>query len=97
MVSANKSNCHSPALVQKPVQVQGSTSKEYGENVGGAVLHNWEYDRQEKGQEQATCSHTQHCWDHSCKCGLISNMKVCATVSHGKLSIAFNSMAHTSN
>jgi hypothetical protein len=41
MVSANKFDCHSPAPVQKPVQVQGSTSKEYGEDVGGAVLRNW--------------------------------------------------------
>jgi hypothetical protein len=40
MVSANKFDCHSPAPVQKPVQVQGSTSKEYGED-GGAVSRNW--------------------------------------------------------
>jgi len=55
MVSANKFNCHSPVLIQKPVQVQGSTSKEYGEDVDGAVSRNWECDRQENRWEQATC------------------------------------------
>ena len=79
MVSANKFGCHSPLLVQKPVQVQGSTSKEYGDDVGGAVWRNWERDRQEKRREQATCSHPRHCWDHSCECGRISNTEVCAT------------------
>jgi len=67
MVSANKFDCHSPAPVQKPVQVQGSTSNEYGED-GGAVSRNWECDRQEKRREQATCSHARHSWDHSCEC-----------------------------
>jgi hypothetical protein len=57
MVSANIFDCHSPAPVQKPVQVQGSTSKEYGED-SGAVSRNWEYGRQEKRREQATCSLT---------------------------------------
>jgi hypothetical protein len=80
MVSANKFDCNSPAPVQKPVQVQGSTSKEYSEDVGGAVSHNWEYGRQQKRREQATCSHTRHCWDHSCKCGPISSTEVCVTV-----------------
>jgi hypothetical protein len=56
MVSGNNFNCHSPVLVQKPVQVQGSTSQEYIEDVGGAVSHNWECDGQEKRWEQATCS-----------------------------------------
>jgi hypothetical protein len=37
MVSANKCDCHSPVPVQKPLQVQGSTSKEYGEDGGEAV------------------------------------------------------------
>jgi hypothetical protein len=45
MVFANKFDCHTPAQVQKPVQVQGSTSKEYGEDAGEAVLRNWEYCR----------------------------------------------------
>jgi hypothetical protein len=67
MVSANQFDCHSPAPVQKPVQVQGSTSKEYGEDVGGAVSRNWESGLQEKWREQATCSHARHCWDHSCE------------------------------
>jgi len=97
MVSANKFDCPSPAPVQKPVQVQGSTSKEYGEDVGGAVSRNWEYDRQEKRWEQTTCSHARHCWDHSCECGLISSTEVCATVSLRKRGIAFDSMAYTSN
>jgi hypothetical protein len=48
MVSENKLDCHSPAPVQKPVQVQGSTNKEYGEDVGGVVSRNWERGRQEK-------------------------------------------------
>jgi hypothetical protein len=73
MVSANEFDCHSPVPVQKPVQVQGRTSKEYGEDVGGAVSRNWEYVRQEKRREQFTCSHTRHCWDNSCECGLISS------------------------
>jgi hypothetical protein len=97
MVSANKFDCHSPAPVQNPVQVDGSTSKEYGEDIGGAVSRNWECDRQEKRQEQATCSHTRHCWDHSCECGLISNTEVCATDSRRKWGIAFDSMARTLN
>ena len=97
MVSANKSDCHSPAPVQKPIKVQGSTSREHGEDVGGAVSRNWECDRQEKRREQATWSHVRHCWDSSCECGLISNTEVCATVSRRKWSIAFDSMAHTSN
>jgi hypothetical protein len=54
MVSANKFDCQSSAPVQKPVQVQGSTSKEYGEDAGGAVSRNWEYGMQEKRREQAT-------------------------------------------
>jgi len=54
MVFANKFDCHSPAPVQKPVQVQESTNKEYGEDVGGAVSRKWEYGRQEKRREQAT-------------------------------------------
>jgi hypothetical protein len=41
MVFANKFDCHNPTLFQKPVQVQGSTIKEYGED-GGAVSRNWE-------------------------------------------------------
>jgi hypothetical protein len=45
MASANKFECHSPVPVQKLVQVQGSTNKEYGEDVGGAVLRNWECGR----------------------------------------------------
>ena len=97
MVSANKFDCHCPAPVQKSVQVQGSTSKEYGEEVGGAVSRNWECCRQEKRREQATCSQARHCWDHSCECGLISSTEVCATVSRKKWGIAFDSMAHTSN
>jgi hypothetical protein len=40
-VSTNKFDYHSPSPVLKPVQVQGSTSKEYGED-GGAVSRNWE-------------------------------------------------------
>jgi hypothetical protein len=50
MVSANKFDFHSPASVQNPVQVQvqGSTSNKYGEDVDGAVSRNWECDRQEK-------------------------------------------------
>jgi len=72
--------------VQKPVQVQGSTSKEYGEDVGGAVSCNWECDRQEKRLEQAACSHARHCWDHSCKCGLISKVEVCATAAENEVS-----------
>ena len=43
--------------------------------VGAAVSHNWEYGRQEKGREQATCSHARHRWDHSCECGLTSSTK----------------------
>ena len=39
MVPAYKFYCHSPAPFQKPVQVQGSTSKEYVEDAGGAVSH----------------------------------------------------------
>jgi hypothetical protein len=70
--------------------------KEYGEDGGGAVSRNWESDRQEKRRERATCSHTRHCWDHSCECGLIST-EVCATVSRRKWGITFDSMAHTSN
>jgi hypothetical protein len=97
MVSANKFNCHSPAPVQKPVQVQGSTSKEYSEDIGGAVSHNWECGRQEKRWEQATSSHARHCWDHSCECGLISSTEVCVTVSLRKWGISFDSMAHTWN
>ena len=97
MVSANKFHCRSPVPVQKPVQVQGSTSREYGEDIGGAVLRSWEFGRQEKRQEQATCLHTRHCWDHSCACGLISSLEVCATVSLRKRGIAFDSMAYTSN
>jgi len=97
MVSANKFDCHSPAPVQKPVQVQGSTSKEYGEDAGGAVSRNWECGRQEKRPEQTTCSHARHCWDHSCECGLISSMEVCAIVSLRKRGIALDSTAHTSN
>ena len=97
MVSANKFDCHSPAPVQKPVQVQGSTSKEYGEDVGGTVSRNWECDRQKKRREQATCSHARHCWDNLCEFGLISNTEVCATVSRRKWGIAFDSMAHNSN
>jgi len=97
IVSANKFDCHSPAPVQKPVQVQGSTSKEYGEDVGGTVSRNWECDTQEKRREQATCSHAEHCWDHSCECGLFSNTEVCATVSRRKRGIAFDSMALISN
>jgi len=88
MVSANKFDCHSSGLVQKPVQVQGSTSKEYGEDIGGAVLHNWECDRQEKGREQATCLHTRHCWDHSRECDLISNTEVCATAAENEVSLS---------
>jgi len=97
MVSANKFHCRSPVPVQKPVQVQGSTSREYGEDIGGAVLRSWEFGRQEKRQEQATCSHTRHCWDHSCTCGLISSREVCTTVSLRKWGIAFDSMVQTSN
>jgi hypothetical protein len=48
MVPANKFDCHIPVTVQKPVQVQGSTSKENGEEDGGAVSRDWECDRQEK-------------------------------------------------
>jgi hypothetical protein len=97
MVSANKFDCHSPVPVQKPVQVQKSTSKEYGEDVGGEVLRNSEYVRQEKRRKSATRSHARHCWDHSCECGLISSMEVCATVILRKWGIAFDSMAHTLN
>jgi hypothetical protein len=97
MVSANKFDCHSLAPVQKPVQVQGSTSKEYGEDVGGAVSRNWECGRQEKKRGQAMRSHARHCWDHSFECGLISSTEVCATVSLKKWGIAFDSMAYTSN
>ena len=97
MVSANKFDGHSPAPIQKPVQVKRSTSKECGEDVGGAVSQNWECDREEKRREQATCSHARHFWDYSCECGLISNTEVCATVSRRKWGIAFDSMAHTSN
>ena len=97
MVSANKFDCHSPVPVQNPVQVQVSTSTEYGEDVGGTVLRNWEYDRQEKRREQATCSHARHCWDNLCECGLFSNTEVCASVSRRKWGIASDSMAHTSN
>jgi hypothetical protein len=70
MVSANKFDHHSPVPVQKPVQVQRSTSKEHDEDVGGAVSHNWECGRQEKRREQAMCSHARHCWE----CGLIASM-----------------------
>jgi hypothetical protein len=86
MVSANKFNCHSPAPVQKPVQVQGSTSMENGKDNGGALSRSWECDRQEKRREQATCSHAGHCWDHSCECGLISNTEVCATAAENEVS-----------
>jgi hypothetical protein len=85
MVSANEFDCHSPAPVQKPVQVQGSTSKEYGED-GGAVSRNWECGRQEKRREQATYSHARPCWDHSCECGLISSTDVCVTASENEVS-----------
>jgi len=47
MVSTNKFGCHSPVPFQKPVKVQGNTSKEYGED-GGAVSSNWECDREKK-------------------------------------------------
>jgi hypothetical protein len=39
-VSANNFDCHSPASVQKPVQVPGITNKECGEDVRGAVSRN---------------------------------------------------------
>jgi hypothetical protein len=97
MVSANRFDCHSPAPVQKPVQVQGSTSKEYGEDIGGAVSRNWECGRQEKRREQAMCSHARHRWDHSRECGHISSTEFCATVSLRKWGITFDSMAHTLN
>jgi len=51
----------------------------------------------ERGGNKPTCSHTRHCRDHSCECGLISSTKFCATVSLRKWVIAFDSMAHTSN
>jgi hypothetical protein len=35
----------------KTSKVQESTSKEYGEDIGGAVSRNWESDSQEKRQE----------------------------------------------
>jgi len=97
MFSANKFDCHSPVPVQKRVQMQVSTSKEYGEDVGGAVSRYWKCGRQEKRREQATCSHVRHRWDHSCEWGLIFSMEVCATVCLRKWGIAFDSMAHTSN
>jgi hypothetical protein len=86
MICANKFDCHSPVPVQKLVQVQGSTSKEYGEDVGGAISSNWECDRQEKRREQSTCSHAWHCRDHSCECGLISNTEFCVTAAENEVS-----------
>ena len=86
MVSSNKFDCHSPVPVQKPVQVQGSTSKEYGEDIDGAVSRNWECDGQEKRWEQATYLHARHCWDHSCECGLIFNTEVCSTATENEVS-----------
>jgi len=97
MVSAYKFQCHSPAPFQKPVQVHGSTSKEYVEDTGGAVSRNIECDEQEKRRELATCSHARHCWDYSFECVLISNMEVCATVSRRKWGIAFDGMVRTSS
>ena len=97
MDSANKFDCHRPAPVQNPEQVQGSTSKEYAEDVGGVVSRNWECERQEKTGELAMCSHARQCWDHSCECGLTSNTEVCAKVSRRKWDITFDSMAYTSN
>jgi hypothetical protein len=85
MVSANKFDCHSPAPVQKSVQVQGSTGKEYGED-GGAVSRSWECDRHEKRREQATCPHARHYWDHSCECGLISKTEICVTAAENGVS-----------
>jgi pyruvate/2-oxoglutarate dehydrogenase complex dihydrolipoamide acyltransferase (E2) component len=61
--------------VQKPVQVQGSTSKEYGEDVGGEVSRKWESGGQEKRRQQATYSQARHCWGHSCECGHMSSTK----------------------